>query len=74
MKALFDQRSKFTKAISPTTSGQIDASAEQQAYEQLVQTIKVFIEKMTRLHKNKYMRERLYYKNEQQIVLFEEAN
>ena len=34
---------------------------KEKAYERLIQIIKRFIEKMTRLEKNKYMRERIYY-------------
>jgi len=33
----------------------------QSAYKRLVEIIKRFIERMTRLEKNKYMRERIYY-------------
>ena len=36
--------------------------------------IKKFIEKMVRLEKNKYMRERIYYQKEQKMVLYNKAN
>ena len=33
-----------------------------------------YIDKLTRLEKNKYMRERLFYQRENKIVMYEEAN
>ena len=65
---LFKYKNEFTRG-----QGKGDAEKEK-AYERLVQIIKKFIEKMTRMEKNKYMRERIFYQRSNQHALYEEAN
>jgi hypothetical protein len=36
--------------------------------------LKKYIEKMVRLEKNKYMRERVYYQRQNEIAMYEQAN
>jgi hypothetical protein len=67
---IFKLKNKFQKNTMPGT--QDDKKDEQ--YTNLVKLIKIYIDKMTRMEKNKYMRERLFYQRENQIVLYEEAN
>jgi len=67
---VFQFRSKFAKQ---TADGQSQESVDE-GYDGLIKIIKKYIEKTTRLEKNKYMRERLYYQREGHIVLYEEAN
>ena len=66
---LFNMRNKFIKAQEAG-----DEAALNEMYKTLVQIIKKNIMHMTRITKNKYMRERLYYQRENKIVLYEEAN
>ena len=68
IKALFNQKNKFAKK---SAQGEDNKAA---AYEELVNLIKVYIEKTVRLEKNKYMRERIFYHRERQQVLYDEAN
>lgn len=65
IKELFGQRNKFSKRTTEN---------EPEVYEQLITIIKRYIEKMVRLEKNKYMRERIYYQNAGHVVLYEQAN
>ena len=53
---LFKFKNKFTKRTSDSSGEEKD-----QAYKDLITIIKKYIEKMVRLEKNKYMRERIYY-------------
>jgi hypothetical protein len=57
---LFKIKGKFSKK---TKDGQ-PIDTRQEGYKDLVQIIKKYIEKMTRLEKNKYMRERIFYQRE----------
>lgn len=68
IKALFNQKNRFAKKIAQ------GEETKKEAYEDLIKLIKVFIEKTTRLEKNKYMRERIFYQRERQQVLYDEAN
>jgi hypothetical protein len=55
---LFKYKNEFSR-------GKEKADQEQEAaYKRLIQIIKRFIEKMTRLEKNKYMRERIFYQKQ----------
>ena len=65
IKELFHIRNKFLKRTDAT---------EKEMYEKFITIIKKYIEKMVRLEKNKYMRERIYYQYSQQSVLYEQAN
>ena len=65
---LFKFKNKFIKQ----STGNSDD--KKNAYKKLVMIIKKFIEKMTRLEKNKYMRERIFYQREGQHVLYQRAN
>jgi hypothetical protein len=53
---LFKYKSQFDRLRA---TGEND-----QAFIDLIKKIKTYIEKMTRLEKNKYMRERIYYQRE----------
>jgi len=67
---IFKLKNKFKK----NATGENGEDKKKEAYDNLIKTIKTFIEKMTRMEKNKYMRERLFYQRENQLVLYEEAN
>ena len=67
---LFKIRNKFNRS---TKDGQ-KPDVRQDAYKVLIQIIKRYIEKMTRLEKNKYMRERIFFQREGQLVLYDQAN
>ena len=67
---VFKYRSVF---IKKTAAGS-EAATVNEGYDGLIKIIKTYIEKTTRLEKNKYMRERLFYQREGQIVMYEEAN
>lgn len=69
IKELFNFKSKFSRRTTDTTQDEKD-----KAYKDLIFLIKKYIEKMVRLEKNKYMRERIYYQKEKQSVLYEKAN
>ena len=68
IRELFLYKNKFAKKI---VKGDEE---KRQAYEKLIDLIKKYIEKTVRLDKSKYMRERIFYKNEGQDVLYQEAN
>ena len=67
---VFKQKNKFQK----NSTGDHGQEKKDEAYKNLITAIKTYIEKMTRMEKNKYMRERLFFQRENQIVLYEEAN
>lgn len=67
---IFKIKNKFQKNTAEGVSG----DKREEEYKRLILIIKTYIEKMTRMEKNKYMRERLFYQRENQIVLYEEAN
>ena len=54
---LFKVKNKFSKGTQDGRTGE----DRREAYKKLVVIIKEYIIKMTRLEKNKYMRERIYY-------------
>ena len=66
---LFQFKNKFARR---TTAAQIEE--KDQAYKDLINIIKKYIEKMVRLEKNKYMRESIYFQRNNEIVLYEKAN
>lgn len=66
---LFKQKNKFERK---TKSGKEEEKEE--AYNDLIKIMQRFIEKTTRLEKNKHMRERIYYQRTNEIALYEEAN
>lgn len=80
-KQLREMREKYINEVfgfrgifqKKTAAGKDEATVLE-AYEGLIKIIKTYIEKTTRLEKNKYMRERLFYQREGQIVMYEEAN
>ena len=57
---IFKMKNKFQKNTVKGTSNEKIA----EEYKKLVMTIHTYIEKMTRMEKNKYMRERLFYHRE----------
>ena len=63
---LFKFKNKFIRRTTESGPDEKD-----QAYKDLISIIKKFIEKMVRLQKNKYMRERIYYKSSNQVALYE---
>jgi hypothetical protein len=67
---IFKIKNKFQK----NAGGENGKEKKDEAFRALITVIKTYIEKMTRMEKNKYMRERLFYQRENQIVLYEEAN
>ena len=58
IKELFKFKNKFSRRTTDTTQDEKD-----KAYKDLIFLIKKYIEKMVRLEKNKYMRERIYYQS-----------
>jgi len=48
-----------------------DADEKSKAYEDLMTLVKRFIEKVVRMEKNKYMRERVYYQRNNEIAMYE---
>ena len=40
----------------------------------MLELVKKYIEKMVRMEKNKYMRERVYYQRNNEIAMYEKAN
>lgn len=71
---LFQFKNKFTRRTSASNSSEQAVSEKEQAYKDLIIIIKKYIEKMVRLEKNKYMRERIFYQRNNEIVLYEKAN
>ena len=69
VKELFNFKNKFSRRTTDTPQDEKD-----KAYKDLIFLIKKFIEKMVRLEKNKYMRERIYYQKEGKMVLYDKAN
>jgi hypothetical protein len=67
---IFKMKNKFQR----NSTGDQGQEKKEDAYKALITTIKKYVERMTRMQKNKYMRERLFYQRENQIVLYEEAN
>jgi CHAT domain-containing protein len=67
---VFKIKNKFAK----NSTGDNGQEKKDEVYNSLITIIQSFIDKMTRMEKNKYMRERLFYQRENQIVLYEEAN
>lgn len=66
---LFQIKNKFERAIN---SG--DDDKKEKAYKDLLELVKRNIEKVVRLEKNKYMRERVYYQRNNEIAMYEAAN
>jgi hypothetical protein len=58
--ALFNFKNKFAKMTDVNKS----ADDKKEAFQKLIAIIKEYIQKMVRLEKNKYMRERVFYQNE----------
>ena len=73
-KAYINEVFKYRGVFQRKTAEGQDENTVNEGYDGLIKIIKSYIEKTTRLEKNKYMRERLYYQREGQIVLYEEAN
>lgn len=71
---LFQFKNKFARRTSAVGSSEQEKAEKEQAYKDLVIIIKKYIEKMVRLEKNKYMRERIYFQRNNEIVLYEKAN
>ena len=65
---LFKFKNKFARRTE--SSG----DEKDQAYKDLISIIKKYIEKMVRMEKNKYMRERIYYRSSNQVALFQQAD
>jgi len=63
---LFTMKNKFERRIHST-----DADQKKNAYVELLELVKKYIEKMVRLEKNKYMRERVYYQRNNEIAMYE---
>ena len=55
---LFKFKNKFGKMCNQND----DQKSE--AYKKLISTIKIYIEKLTKLEKSKYMRERIFYREQ----------
>lgn len=51
-----------------------DPDQKEQAYKDLLELVKRFIEKVVRMEKNKYMRERVYYQRNNEVAMYEQAN
>lgn len=66
---LFQIKNKFERAIN---SG--DEDKKEKAYKDLLDLVKRNIEKVVRMEKNKYMRERVYYQRNNEIAMYEAAN
>ena len=66
---LFQIKNKFERKI---TSGIPEQKEE--AYKDLLELVKRFIEKVVRMEKNKYMRERVYYQRNNEVAMYEQAN
>lgn len=69
VNALFDIKDEFKEAAASE-----DQDVKDEAYSNLIAMLKKYIAKMTRLEKNKYMRERVYYQRTNQFALYEKAN
>lgn len=68
---VFGYKPDFEKNTGPKVT---DNETRKQAFRDLVKIIKKYIEKMVRLSKNKFMRERIYYQRSNEFALYEEAN
>lgn len=66
---LFTMKNKFERRIHGN-----DADNKKNAYKELLELVKKYIEKMVRYEKNKYMRERVYYQRNNEIAMYEQAN
>ena len=66
---LFKQKNKFEKHKDSEKLDTKDA-----AFKDLLEIINKYIEKMTRMEKNKYMRERIFYQRNNEIAMYEESN
>ena len=71
---LFQFKNKFTRRTTGVGSSDEANTEKEKAYKELIIIIKKYIEKMVRLEKNKYMRERIFYQRNNEIVLYEKAN
>lgn len=66
---LFKIKNKFEKNKASAKS-----EVKEQAFNDLLKIINEYIEKMTRMEKNKYMRERIFYQRNNEIAMYEESN
>ena len=66
---LFNIKNKFERKIHSD-----DEDTKNKAYEDLLALVKRYIEKMVRMEKNKYMRERVYYQRNNEVAMYEQAN
>merc|ERR1711937_284085 len=66
---LFNIKNKFERNINSN-----DEDKKKKAYIDLLELVKKYIEKMVRMEKNKYMRERVYYQRNNEIAMYEKAN
>lgn len=68
---VFGYKPEFEKNTGPKVT---DNETRKQAFRDLIKIVKKYIEKMVRLSKNKFMRERIYYQRSNEFALYEEAN
>jgi len=66
---LFTIKNKFERNINDG-----DQDKKDKAYQMLLELVKKYIEKVVRMEKNKYMRERVYYQRNNEIAMYEAAN
>lgn len=66
---MFNIKNKFERKINSN-----DEDIKKQAYIDLLELVKKYIEKVVRMEKNKYMRERVYYQRNNEIAMYEAAN
>lgn len=66
---MFDVQEEFDEGVNGD-----DEDAKEEAYKLLMDFLKKYIEKFTRLEKNKYMRERVFYQRSGQVAMYEQAN
>ena len=66
---LFNIKNKFERKINSN-----DEDTKKGAYIDLLELVKKYIEKVVRMEKNKYMRERVYYQRNNEIAMYEQAN
>lgn len=66
---LFNIKNKFERKINSKNE-----DMKKEAYLGLLELVKKYVEKMVRMEKNKYMRERVYYQRNNEIAMYEQAN
>lgn len=66
---LFQIKNKFERKVKSD-----DKDQKEQAYKDLLELVKRYIEKVVRMEKNKYMRERVYYQRNNEFAMYELAN